>query len=216
MGKPHRPECVKAALFDFDGTLADTERFGIELDEKAYASYGIEPTETEKASLSGTDGSESIPALFRAHGMDVSAAEFFARRGPSDIIYQAFPIKASPGARLLMQRLHAAGARIAVVSTTRHALVETGLTRVGLADLVELVIGGDDVGRHKPHPEPYTHALEAFGVAPAEAVAFEDSPSGVASAQAAGVYTLGFTGSCVPQELPAADERFSSFQELRW
>ena len=49
MGKPHRPECVKAALFDFDGTLADTERFGIELDEKAYASYGIEPTEAEKA-----------------------------------------------------------------------------------------------------------------------------------------------------------------------
>lgn len=216
MGKPSRPACVKAALFDFDGTLADTERFGIELDEKAYASYGIEPTETEKASLSGTDGSESIPALFRAHGMDVSAAEFFARRGPSDIIYQEFPIKASPGARLLMQRLHAAGARIAVVSTTRHALVEAGLARVGLADLVELVIGGDDVGRHKPHPEPYTHALEAFDVAPAEAVAFEDSPSGVASAQAAGVYTLGFTGSCVPQELPAADERFSSFQELRW
>ena len=34
MGKPHRPACVKAALFDFDGTLADTERFGIELDEK--------------------------------------------------------------------------------------------------------------------------------------------------------------------------------------
>ena len=66
MGKPHRPECVKAALFDFDGTLADTERFGIELDEKAYASYGIEPTEAEKASLSGTDGLESIPALFRA------------------------------------------------------------------------------------------------------------------------------------------------------
>ena len=216
MGKPHRPACVRAALFDFDGTLADTERFGIELDEKAYASYGIEPTETEKASLSGTDGSESIPALFRAHGMDLSAAEFFAHRGPSDIIYREFPIKASPGARLLMQRLHAAGARIAVVSTTRHALVETGLTRVGLADLVELVFGGDDVGRHKPHPEPYTHALEAFGVAPAEAVAFEDSPSGVASAQAAGVYTLGFTGSCVPQELPAADERFSSFQELRW
>jgi beta-phosphoglucomutase-like phosphatase (HAD superfamily) len=98
--------------------------FGIELDEKAYASYGIEPTEAEKASLSGTDGLESIPALFRAHGMDVSAAEFFARRGPSDIIYREFPIKVSPGAREVMERLRAAGAHIAVVSTTRHALVE--------------------------------------------------------------------------------------------
>ena len=214
MEKPHRPARIKAALFDFDGTLADTERFGIELDEEAYAFYGITPTPAEKASLSGTDGSESIPALFRAHGMEVSAEEFFAHRRPSDVIYQELPIEASPGAREVMQRLHASSARIAVVSTTRHALVETGLRRIGLACFVDLVVGGDNVTHHKPDPEPYARALEAFGATPADAVAFEDSPAGVASAQAAGVYTFGFTGSCVPQELPAADERFSSFAEL--
>lgn len=214
MEKPHLPAHIAAALFDFDGTLADTERFGIELDEEAYAFYGITPTPAEKASLAGTDGSESVPALFRAHGMSVSAEEFFARRRPSDVIYQEFPIKASPGAAEVMRRLHADGARIAVVSTTRHALVETGLRRIGLANLVDLVIGGDDVEHHKPDPEPYARVLEAFGVAPTEAVAFEDSPAGVASAQSADVYTFGFTGSCVPHELPAADERFSSFAEL--
>ena len=90
----------------------------------------------------------------------------------------------------------------------------TALGRIGLADLVDLVVGGDDVTHHKPDPEPYARALEAFGATPADAVAFEDSPAGVASAQAAGVYTFGFTGSCVPQELPAADEHFSSFAEL--
>ena len=214
MDKPLRPAHIKAALFDFDGTLADTERFGIELDEEAYAYYGITPTETEKASLSGTDGLESIPALFHAHGLGVSAEEFFAHRRPSDVIYQELLIEASPGAREVMRRLRAAGARIAVVSTTRHTLVETALGRIGLADLVDVVIGGDDVEHHKPNPEPYARALEKLATTPAEAVAFEDSPSGVASAQAAGVYTFGFTGSCVPQELPAADERFHSFEEL--
>lgn len=214
MGRPQRPARITAALFDFDGTLADTERFGIELDDKAYAFYGIHPTDAEKTTLSGTDGLESIPALFRAHGLNVSAEEFFSHRRHSDVIYQEFPIQASPGAREVMQRLRAAGARVAVVSTTRHDLVETGLERIGLAGLVDLVVGGDDVTRHKPDPEPYARALEAFGVAPAEAVVFEDSPSGVASAQSAGVYTVGFTGSCVPHELPAADERFSTFGEL--
>jgi HAD superfamily hydrolase (TIGR01509 family) len=214
MGKPHRPARIKAALFDFDGTLADTERFGIELDDEAYAYYGITPTPAEKASLSGTDGSESIPALFCAHGMEVSAGEFFAHRRPSDIIYRELPIKATPGAREVMQLLRSNGARVAVVSTTRHSLVTTALGRIGLADLVDLVVGGDDVEHHKPDPEPYARALEVFGVAPTDAVAFEDSPSGVASAQAAGVYTLGFTGSCVPHELPAADERFASFTQL--
>ena len=68
---------------------------------------------------------------------------------------------------------------------------------------------------HKPDPEPYARALEALGTAAREAVAFEDSPSGVASAQAAGVHTLGYTGSSVPQDLSAADELFSSFELLQ-
>lgn len=216
MGRPHRPERIKAALFDFDGTLADTERFSIEIDEEVYAFYGIAPTEAEKGSLSGTDGSESIPALFRAYGLDVSAEEFFSRRRSSDVIYQELPIQASPGAHGVMRRLREAGARVAVVSTTRRDLVATALRRIGLADLVDLVIGGDDVVRHKPDPEPYARALEAFDVAPTEAVAFEDSPAGVASARGAGVYTLGFMGCCVPQELPAANEHFASFEELGW
>ena len=132
MKKSHRPARIAAALFDFDGTLADTERFGIELDDEAYAYYDIKPTPAEKALLAGTDGSESVPALFRAYGMEVSAEEFFAHRRPNNIIYQEFPIKASPGAAEVIRRLHADGARIAVVSTTQHTLVATALQRIGL------------------------------------------------------------------------------------
>ena len=193
-----RPTRIQAALFDFDGTLADTERLGIELDDEVYAHFGITP----------------IPALFRAHGMDVSAEEFFSHRRPNAIIYEEMPLEASPGARELMARLRADGTRVAVVSTTEHRLVVTALGRVGLLDLVDLVVGGDDVTRHKPDPEPYARALKALGIAAHEAVAFEDSPSGVASAQAAGVHTLGYTGSSVPQDLSAADELFSSFELL--
>lgn len=55
---------VLLALFDFDGTLCDTEILGIGLDRPVYASFGISPTEEEMCSLCGTDGEESVPALF--------------------------------------------------------------------------------------------------------------------------------------------------------
>lgn len=209
-----RPDKIRAALFDFDGTLADTERFGIELDEAAFSYFGISPTEEEKSSLAGTDGSESIPELFSHYGMKVSAPEFFARRPDHAVIYREKPLTVTPGARELIERLAGQGASIAVVSTTRHELVETALKRLELAPLVDLLVGGDDVERHKPDPEPFRHALECFGLPAGEAIAFEDSPTGVRSAMRAGVYTFGFSGSCVPQDVSAADETFASFERL--
>ena len=67
MKKSHRPARIAAALFDFDGTLADTERFGIELDDEAYAYYDIKPTPAEKASLAvqTTSSTRSFPSRHR-------------------------------------------------------------------------------------------------------------------------------------------------------
>jgi HAD superfamily hydrolase (TIGR01509 family) len=210
-----RPAKITAALFDFDGTLADTERFGVELDDEVYAQYGISPTAQEKNSLAGTDGTESIPALFRHYGMEVSAQEFFSRRAPNEIIYLEKPIAVSPGAKELMESLSARGVQMAVVSTTERKLVEVALKRLELSELVAFVIGGNDVSKRKPDPEPYQLALERLGAKADQAVAFEDSPSGVRSAMGAGVYTLGFAGSCVPQDVTMADEVFHSFEELQ-
>ena len=155
-----RPTRIQAALFDFDGTLADTERLGIELDDEAYAHFGITPTQGEKNSLAGTDGLESIPALFRAHGMDVSAAEFFAHRRPSDVIYEEMPLEASPGARELMGRLRAGGTRVAVVSTTEHRLVVTALGRGARGRRVRGLPLRRGVGAGRRRPHAGIHRLE--------------------------------------------------------
>lgn len=209
---------VLLALFDFDGTLCDTEILGIGLDRPVYASFGISPTEEEMRSLCGTDGEESVPALFARYGMDVSADEFYARREPSDVIYERMPLEPMPGARELLGRLAARGIACGVVSTTRHDLVETALRRIGLAGSFAFVVGGDDVSTHKPDPMPYLRGIElgahelgigANGLA-ARTVVVEDSPSGVASGLAAGCYVYGFTGNSTPQDVGAADEVVSS------
>lgn len=58
-------------------------------------------------------------------------------------------------------------------------------------DAFDIVIGGDDVARPKPHPDPYLQACESLGVDPADTVAFEDSITGARSAIAAGTVTVG-------------------------
>lgn len=210
-----RPNPLEWVFFDFDGTLADTERLGIELDQEAYRAFGITPTDEEMRSLAGTTGEESIPAVFAAHGMRVSAEEFAARRQSSRVIYYDLPLEASPGASELIARLRGQGVRLAVVSTTIRPWVQRALERVGLAGSFEFMVCGDDVSRHKPDPEPYLEALRRAGTQPERALAVEDSKSGVASAKAAGIYTIGYRGGSVAQDVSRADEIIVSFVGLR-
>jgi len=66
------------------------------------------------------------------------------------------------------------------------------------------VVAGDDVTNGKPHPEPYLSAAELLGVAPEDCIAFEDSPTGLASAEAAGCHAIGVTNII---NLPAGPRR---------
>ncbi len=80
--------------------------------------------------------------------------------------------------------------KLAVVTTTSLANVTTVLKSVGLDAAFPLIIAREDVSRPKPHPEAYRKALLKLKIRPTECVALEDSPSGLASAQAAGIRAI--------------------------
>jgi HAD superfamily hydrolase (TIGR01509 family) len=79
----------------------------------------------------------------------------------------------------------------AVASNAPRSHLLAGLRRVGLEDAFDAVLGVDDVESPKPSPDLYLRACELLGVAPAHAVALEDSPPGVAAARAAGLLVIG-------------------------
>ncbi len=79
---------------------------------------------------------------------------------------------------------------LAVASNTSADLVRRALDAVGLSAL-GVVVSGQDLGQPKPAPDVYLAACRALGVAPADAIAFEDSPMGVQSALAAGLFVVG-------------------------
>ena len=112
-----------------------------------------------------------------------------------------------PGAFELVSAL-AGKVPLVVVSNSARHLVELSIGRAGLSGFVDAIIAGDEVEHGKPAPDLYLTACGLLGVAPGEALAFEDSLVGVQAAQAAGVPVVGVPS--VPQDGFAPDFQFAS------
>jgi beta-phosphoglucomutase-like phosphatase (HAD superfamily) len=94
---------------------------------------------------------------------------------------------------------------IAVVSGAFRDEVEPVLSAAGLAGLVSATVTAEDVAHGKPDPEGYRRGLELLGVDGEQAVAFEDSDVGVASALAAGLRCVAVLGTMSPERLARAE-----------
>jgi len=193
---------LRALLFDFDGTLAETERFGHRVAyNRAFAQLGLdwEWGEALYGRLLAVAGGKERVLHFIEHdrppmppGADprqLSAeihrakAEQFATLGP------LIPLR--PGVLRLVREAHAAGVRVAIVTTAAEAGVAAVLgAHPELAALVGLIAAGDVVEKKKPAPDIYLWALARLGLAAGDCVAIEDSAIGLHAALAAGVPAL--------------------------
>jgi HAD superfamily hydrolase (TIGR01509 family) len=107
----------------------------------------------------------------------------------------------TPGARELLDALRQAGIPVALVTMSYRRLADAVIT--GLPEgTFGAVVTGDVVREGKPHPEPYLRAAAQLGVDPARCVAIEDSPTGVASAEAAGCVTVVVEGVVAVAQAP--------------
>ncbi|MGN9806003.1 HAD family hydrolase [Micromonospora sp. L32] len=186
-------------LFDMDGTLVDSEKlWDVALRELA-AEYGGTLSDAARRAVIGTSMAESMRIVHDDLGQperdpQVSIDWINAR------ILELFRtgLRWRPGALTLLRAVRAAGIRTALVTSSGRPLVEVALDTLG-RDSFDAVVCGDEVDLAKPHPEPYLTAARLLGVPIGRCVAIEDSPTGVASALAAGAAVL-----AVPAEVPIA------------
>ena len=99
-------------------------------------------------------------------------------------------VRPLPGALELAEELRGS-VPIAVASNSPREILAGALEAAGLSDAFDVVIGVDEVSEAKPAPDLYLTASERLGAPPAESIAVEDSPAGVAAARAAGLYVIG-------------------------
>ena len=181
------PGRYRAAVFDMDGLLLDTEPMWHDAERELLERHGHVYSDADREAAHGRSVVDSA-AVYAAR-LRIPAADI--EREVLDIMlahYEAGP-PLRPGVGALVLGLHGRMA-LAVASNTAASLVRRALAASGLGVLA-VVTSGVDLGRPKPLPDVYLEACRVLGVAPGDAVAFEDSPGGVRSARAAGLVVIG-------------------------
>lgn len=181
----------RAVLLDLDGTLVDTERLWQDAYRGWATDLGLGLPTNWWAEVVGTSLRRSVAVLApdrtaTQHVADVDAV--VARASALLTGDDATRVTWRDGARELVAALDAAGVATAVVTTSPRILVDAVVDRLGIEVLV--TVAGDEVTRGKPDPQGYLTAAAELEVAPADCVAIEDSPTGVAAAEAAGMRVL--------------------------
>jgi HAD superfamily hydrolase (TIGR01509 family) len=186
---------LAAVLFDMDGTLTDSEPVWDESLRVLARWLGGELSDRARRATIGTNVPVSVEIVHR----DVGRTDADPVRSGEKLLAEAGARFAAglvwrPGARELVDAVRAAGIPTALVTNTERALV-----RLALGPLVERLfdvsVCGDEVAHAKPAPDPYEKAAALLGVAPHTTVAIEDSPTGTASAAAAGCAVLVVPGA---------------------
>jgi HAD superfamily hydrolase (TIGR01509 family) len=175
-----------AVLFDMDGTLVDTERLWCAAVEQVASAIGRPLTEGDEPEVTGRPSAHIAAHLCRTFGPDAPDRKELAHRMDAaftDLVSRG--IVARPGALRLLDELAMANVPTAIVSASPRSVV--GLVRQTLGhQRFVLVVGAEDTEQSKPAPDPYLAAAAALGVDPKACVAVEDTPVGVAAAEAAG------------------------------
>lgn len=193
---------LRAVLWDMDGTLVDSEKlWDISLRELARR-LGGELTDATRAALVGSALGRTMELMFDSLGLERrSAAMTEAGRWLNARTGELFAegLQWQPGAQAALRLARDSGLRTGLVTSTHRALVERALDSIG-REFFDITVCGDEVTATKPAPDPYLIAAELLDVPATQCLAVEDSPTGAASAEAAGCAVL-----VVPSEIPVPD-----------
>ncbi len=193
----------RALLFDLDGTLAETDSLHLPTWVDALEPYGVEVDEEfYKEKISGRSTGEIVrdllPDLAEEEGTSIGDAKEASFRE------RATELEPLPGLLDFVKEGRRLGMQIALVTNAPKENVGAILPALKLQHFFETVVLADEVEAVKPDPAPYRAALERTGVPAEEALAFEDSVSGIASSVAAGIPTVGIASTQNPEKLRRA------------
>lgn len=191
---------LKALLFDLDGTLAETDSVHHPTWADLLRPHGYDVDwaffqERLSGRLNPDIVADLLPDVSEEEGLAMVEAK------EADFRERAAALEPLPGLVDFVEWGRKRGLQIALVTNAPKENVLAVLRSLALEEAFDTIVLADDVGAGKPDPAPYLAALDALGVRAGEALAFEDSPSGIASSTGAGVPTIGVASTQEPGKL---------------
>ena len=190
----------KAVCFDFDYTLGDCTDSIVEGFRHGFAGLGWPAPDREAVRATIGYLLEDSYEMLTGDRDPERQARFRALFSEVAVERQRRETTLFPGGEELLRGLREAGVRVAIVSTKRGDTIDIILERLGLSDVVELVIGSADVKRHKPDPEGLLAAMDRLGVRPEETLFCGDTVLDAGAAQNAGCHFAAVLNGLTPAE----------------
>ena len=186
---------MKAVTFDLDGVVVYTDGHHFSGWKRLSDEQGWRFDESLNDQLRGVSRLASLQIILDYNGIDLpqdKKEELAARKnGYYQELLQDIDSSAEvPGAVQFIREVRQRGLKTALASSSRNALFV--IEALGISDLFDAVVTGNDITRSKPDPEIFLLAAQRLGLEPSQCVVFEDAVSGVEAAQAAGSPAVGF------------------------
>lgn len=204
---------IRALILDFDGLILDTETALIDAYGDVHAAHGIAFDRAVFSASVGHADYDFDPWSRFGPAADREALEA-QRRAFNQSRNERQPVL--PGVAALVAEARRSGLRLGMASNSTHDHVDGHLARLGLLASFDFVACREDVPAPKPAPDLYRLVLRTFNLAAREAIAFEDSHTGIVSAKRAGLWVVTIPNpSTGHHDLSGADLRLPSLAHTR-
>lgn len=203
-----------AAIFDMDGVLFDSVVLNWRAINRVLEPYGAHVADDEIKRYLGRTLRDQVTILNETYGLALDYDSFNA--ATQTIKDRLFALLApKEGVRKLLKALKSGSIPTAVATSMPRELTEQRLRNARILDCFDSLVTEHDVTKHKPDPEVFIKAAEALNTGVSRCIVFEDAPTGVAAAKAAGMKCIAVQTSYVAwQDLSDADLQVSSLTEV--
>lgn len=182
---------IKALVFDMDGVLYDTEKVSLRNWMKIADEMGLPDMESTHTKCIGVNRNDGIHILKDCYGEEFDGEAFLDHA--SRLMHEGWEKDGLPlmkGVIEILTYLKEKNIPVAICSSTRVPTILQHLKQTDMEEYFTEIIGGNMVEHSKPQPDIYLKACETLGFKPEECIGVEDSPNGIRSCHAAGLFTV--------------------------